>query len=484
MSEKVKKRLFYILAAVAFLSVFIYTSVTPHMADDINYKFTVSEANNFFDLFVQEYEHYMLHGGRSVAHFMLRVFLYIGNKTVFNVCAGLVFMLQSLLIYANIDMKKKYDVRVYALILGFLWLLDPAMSQTVFWEDGACNYLFTTTIILGFMTCFRKFLELEKKNTIKLMIGMAVLGLLAGWGNENTSGGAIFFVLCLLFFKWREKKNFSFVKPWMICGLVSGSIGFVIQILSPGNSHRSADAADEEHAGELLAYPARFLKVVLNIKNNYLILILMLVIMLILIRYMCVSKEKYNETTRFMKLMGVTALITDLVLIAVPSSELRTYYGAGVFMMIAVISGAAVIMNMADLSVSAESERLEGLLQGLYTSVIAVMGICLSFEYIEQGANLTRINREYNERNAYIAEQAEAGVDDVIVPKLRPKWDNRFTAGYELDITDNCDSWFNYPYQVFYGVDSVTAVDREEWEAMTEESEEDSQEDQAQESEE
>ena len=474
MSEKIRKRLFYILAAGAFLSVLIFISITPQMSDDIDYMFKVSEANNFFDLFKQEYEHYMEHGGRSVAHFTLRVFLYIGNKGVFNVFAGLLFTILSLIIYSNVNMKKKYDVRVYALILGFLWMFDPAMSNTVFWEDGACNYLYTTTIILGFMTYFRKSLQLEKKNSLKLMISMAVLGILAGWGNENTSGGAILFILILLFLKWREQKSFSFVKPWMVCGLVGSMVGYVIQMLAPGNwSRGEGSLADEEHAGELMAYPARFLKIVLNIKEHYLILTLMLVVLLIMIRTLCATRQKYNETTMLMKILGVTALATVMVLIAVPgSSQLRTYYGASIFLMLAVVDGAAVIMNMTDLSVSAESERLEKMLQGLYTSAIVVIGICLSFEYITQGANLARIYREYNERNEYIKAQAEAGVDDVIVPKLRPLWESRFSAGYEFDITEDYRDFRNVAYQTYYGVDTVTAVEREEWEKLVGESEE------------
>ena len=212
MSEKLRKKIFYILMAAAFLSVLIYAFLTPNMSDDLNYGRDVAKAENFFDLFKQEHEHYMNHGGRSVAHFILRVFLFMGTKSVFNVVSAVVFTILTLLIYANVDMRRKYDIRVYAVVLGFLWLLDPTISQTVFWEDGACNYLFTTTILLGFMTYFRKCMIAEKKNSLALMIVFSVWGILSGWCNENTSGGVILFLLVLLYFKWREKKSLSFIK--------------------------------------------------------------------------------------------------------------------------------------------------------------------------------------------------------------------------------------------------------------------------------
>ena len=140
MSEKLRKKIFYILVAVAFLSVLIYAFLTPNMSDDLVYwdrdDYGTKLANSFFDLFKLEYMHYLDHSGRNVAHFILRIFLLMRTKWVFNVVSALVFMIQTLLIYANVDMKKKYDVRVYALVISFLWIFDPAISNTVFWEDN------------------------------------------------------------------------------------------------------------------------------------------------------------------------------------------------------------------------------------------------------------------------------------------------------------------------------------------------------------
>ena len=72
------------------------------------------------------------------------------------------------------------------------------------------------------------------------------------------------------------------------------------------------------------------------------------------------GKEKYVEVTAFMKLIGFIALATVLALIAIPDGpQLRAYYGASIFLMIAVISGLAVVMNMTDLTASAENDKIE-----------------------------------------------------------------------------------------------------------------------------
>jgi len=476
MSEKLRKKVFYLLVITAFLSVMIYAFLTPNMSDDLNYGREVAKANNFFDLFVQEYEHYMGHGGRSVAHFMLRVFLYMGTKSVFNVVSALVFTIQSLLIYTNVDIKKKYDIRVYSLVICFLWLLDPAISNTVFWEDGACNYLFTTTIMLGFMTYFRKCMTADKKDSVKLTAIMAVFGIFSGWGNENTSGGVILFVLIMLYLKWRENKDFKFVKHWMVSGLIGSVVGFLIMIATPSNFSRGESAAQKEAHSGLLGIMARLLKIIINIKENYLILVFMFVVLLIMIRSICVSKDKYAEVTGFMKIMGVVSLATVIVLVVVPGDpQLRTYYGSSIFLMTAIINGFAVVMNMTDLTVQPGGEKFERMLQGVYTSAIVVTCIWLSFDYVVQGANVARVNREYKERYEYLEKKAAEGEIDVEAPLLRPDWYCRYTAtAYDNDLVEGFvaeesdprygDYYVNrHVYCEQYGFDSVVGVKRDGW---------------------
>ena len=467
MPDSKQKRLFYIITVISFIMILIYEILTPNMSDDIIYGDVVATANSIGDLFKQEYEHYIGHGGRSVAHIILRFFLYSGNKIFFNIGASLVFVFESVLIYLNLDYRKKYDIRLYGLVILFLWFLDPAMSNTVFWETGACNYLFTGTIAIAYCTYFRRHMRLESENKISLMIKMFVLGLLAGWCNENTSGGVILFGLILFVDKWLANgKKCGFVKPWMITGFVGNLIGFAVMILSPGNFGR-AEVTEEEHTG-LLAIMARLLKIVINIRDNYFILVAAFVVLLIFIYYMSADKKKFLETTKYMRMLGFVALMTAFSLIAVPSSQIRTYYGAGLFMMMAVLNGAGIMANTLFMSGSA-SDKEGGLsytmLQTAVTSLVAVWAIVLAFTYIEQGANLARIKREMDERDAYVWQQVEAGEVEICVPRLRPQWENRFSFAYDSDISDDCDYWINLFYTEHYGIECFWSVDREEWTA-------------------
>ncbi|SFU66791.1 DUF3329 domain-containing protein [Butyrivibrio sp. INlla21] len=467
MPDKNKKKIFYGLVFLAFVSVTIFSFLTPAMCDDIIYGDTVAEANNFFDIFVQEYEHYMGHSGRSVAHIMLRIFLYIGSKAFFNIVAGIVFAIQTLLIYANIDNRKKYDIGMYSLVVLFLWFFDPTMSNSVFWETGACNYLFTSTIMLAFITIYRKKARSGAAEKPITAVRMFVLGLLSGWCNENTSGGVILFLLILLYLKYRENKDFKFIKPWMITGLVGCITGLAFLVLAPGNGNRKLAAIDNESHSGLLAFGARFLKVTLNIKDNYMVLTMMFAVLLVVIAYMMASKSKFFEMTGYMRLMGFIALATAYAVVAVPGSpQLRTLYGAGIFLMIAVLNGIAVIANTVMLGGS--DTFPQGLLQMFITSCTVILAILLVFTYIEQGANLARIKGEFDERDAYLKECAANGEDDVDAPMLRPGRENRFTMAYESDISDDPDYWINDAYRWHYGIDNITGIPRDEWNELYE----------------
>ena len=343
MSQKARKITFYCMAAVAFLAVTIYEFLTPYMSDDIIYGDTVATAGSIFDLFRQEAEHYISHSGRSVAHIILRFFLYSGHKSIFNVVSGAVFVLLSILIYSNVRGKKDYDIKIYGCVLAMLWFLDPAIANTVFWASGTCNYLYTTTIIMTFVTIYRRNID-DNKNSVLLTIGMFVLGVAAGWCNENTSGGLILFVLIELFYHFIiSKKSFKFVKPWMISGLAGSLLGFVMLLLSPGNYNR-LDATDEEHTG-LLAMAARFLKITLNIKDNYFILVAIFAVIVVFLIYLSGKDSYFYASIKSMSLFGVLFLATCYALIMVPSSELRSYYGASIFLMTGIAQGVAALEN-------------------------------------------------------------------------------------------------------------------------------------------
>ena len=459
--EKRSGLLFGLTVFAAFVLIFIFNVLTPMMTDDLFYSKTVSEASGIGELFAQEYTQYMTWTGRSVCHMILRFFL-LTDKMVFNVADSLVFVLLTLLIYWNVEHKKKYDIPVYLLINLLLWMFGVLFRQTVLWETGACNYLWGSAIIMSFVTLYRYGLKRESasgqqsglKHPALWTVFLPVLGVLAGWCNENSSGGGLLMVLlCLGFYLYEQKKKNASsgraLKPWMVTGLIGQVVGLAFMVLAPGNAVRAA-AREEEHSG-LLGYMARFQKITLAVRENFLILLIIGLLLFIIVYYQKKSWKALWAYSRNGILWAFMFLATCYALVLAPEPQARAYFGAGVFLTV------AVVQFFVDVS------EKEVIFASLKTGMISVMLLTMFFTYMDSGANLARIYREYNERDVYLTEKAAEGVTDVTVPMLRPDFETKYSDGYNSDIQEDPGYWVNVAYASYYGFHSVSGVPREEW---------------------
>lgn len=83
------KYLFYFISACIFLIIYILTYKTNLSADDYNYMYiwkTDTKISSILDIAISQYNHYFDWGGRSIAHFLVQLFLYLG-KNSFNFLA-------------------------------------------------------------------------------------------------------------------------------------------------------------------------------------------------------------------------------------------------------------------------------------------------------------------------------------------------------------------------------------------------------------
>ena len=438
-----QKNIFFGIVTISFLAILIYNILTPLMSDD--FLFNPSSPYTLIDLIKEEYNNYMTWNGRSVLQFIMHVFL-LFSKSLFNILNSLCFILLTFLIYWNIKGKCEYDFTTYTLITLMLWQFGISFDQTVLWLSGACNYLWGIVIILGFVTLFRY--KTEHPNTIKyeklLSLGLFFFGLLAGWCNENTSGGGLLLVLFFLISYYLENKA---IKPWMITGTAGMITGLLLMVMAPGNSVRGALNQSEESHDGILGLIGRFLKINEAVEQH---LFPMLIVIIILATYFILKGEKLKDFI-VPAAYVFAALATSYVLIFTPQPMDRAYFGAGIFVTIAFIQ----------LVTSIPKEDLY--LNAIKYGGIIVFVIFMFFSYCENGANLVRILREVNEREEYILEQKEQGNLELVVPKLRPEFESKYSFMYMNDVDENPDYWGNWIYEMYYGLDNIIGVPREEW---------------------
>ena len=443
--EKYRRVVFIGLVAISFLLILIYNAFTPMMTDDLTYKENVLRADSLWDLIHQEVYQYRTWTGRSVNHMLLRLFL-LGDKWFFNICNSLAFVALTLFMYGNVEHKKRYDGFVYLLINLFLWVFAVSFEQTVLWQTGACNYLWGSMMIMGYLTVFRYCMKNDYDGVYQMApaVGLLLLGILSGWCNENTSGGCILLtVIGIGFYLWKNKR----IRIWMITALAGNLIGFLFMVLAPGNANR-AQYMEEEHTG-LFALISRWQKCNLAIRNHFFVLIAIAVVVFILVR---LQKAKW-ERSRNMLIYFFVFIATCYALVLAPEPMGRAYFGAGIFLIISCVQG---IVDVSDMDLY---------LRALKLSAVSILGLYFLFDYMDCGAHLMRIYRESQERFRYIEEQKAAGNTEITVPLLRPAFQNKYSDAYNSDLSaEDSGYWVNVAYATYFHVDSISAMPREEWE--------------------
>lgn len=441
LSDKARKILFYIVIAISFVAVLFYTCVTPIMSDDL--PFIANPYQSLGEILKACYEEYMDVNARQVTHFIMRCFL-SGPKWLFNICNAAAFVTVMLLMYWNVDGRKKYDFTLLGLINLLVWHYGVSFDQTVLWEGGSCNYLWGALIFLSFITCYRY--ALKKQDTIKqgnlLAIGLFVLGVLSGWCNENSSGGCLLIILAYFGLAYYEKRK---IKPWMISGILGNMVGLGFLVLAPGNANRM-DLMQEEHTG-IMALVSRFLKINNVVYEYFLVMIIITVVIVVYLWLKGNAWESFQTIGVFM----LAGFATSYVLILTPQPMDRAHFGAGLFITIACVQAVALIPK--------EELHLNVLKYG-GTLAFAVF---MYFVYFENGADLTRIYRETIERENYILEQKEAGNYDLVVPMIRPEFQTKYSFIYLNDVEEDPNTWGSVIYRDYYGLNSLRGVPRDEW---------------------
>lgn len=441
MSIKSRRIIFGICIVISFVAVLFYTGVTPIMSDDLPY--IANPYRSLSAIIKACYEEYMDVNARQVTHFIMRCFL-SGPKWFFNICNAVAFVAVMLLMYWNVEGRKKYDFTLFGLMNLLVWHYGVAFDQTVLWEGGSCNYLWGALIFLAFITWYRYALKNQEtiKHEILLAIGLFLVGVLSGWCNENSSGGCLLIVLAFFGLSYYEKRK---IKLWMISGILGNIVGLGFLVLAPGNANRM-DLMQEEYTG-IMALISRFLKINNVVYEYFLVMILITLVIVVYLWFKGYSWEHFKTISVFL----LAGFATSYVLVLTPQPMDRAHFGAGLFITIACVQAVALIPK-----------------DDLYLNVLKYGGtlafaVFMYFVYFENGADLTRIYRETMERENYILEQKEAGNYDLVVPMIRPQFQNKYTFIYRNDVEEDPNSWGSVIYRDYYGLNSLRGIPRDEW---------------------
>ena len=432
---------FYLISSGFCCAILIFNFLTPMLADDYSYTFSWYDRNSITTLseaFLSIYAHYFKWGGRAVTHFIATVFLLIG-KPVFNVFNAAVYCWLAYMIYRfSVIYARKGQLLIYLAIHLSLWFAVPAFGQDFLWLIGACNYLWPAAFIFTFIWPFYQYAMTGKLLSNKYLIWlMPLLGLLAGWGNENTSGAGIFFVIALLILM---KKTEQKIPGWMLISLGAQIIGFAFMIAAPGNYIRLERGTED--IGFLLTYGGRLSVCNQMIYEHMLPFLLGYIFLLVLVCYQHIeSSKKYIAF-----LFGVTALANNYVMLIVTEYPERAALGTVLFLTAGLLYCTSLLLNQDTIKWAC----------AVVCSLLAVFAIQYTYGLMDIGYTY----RVYNRRIASIIEQREAGVLDIVTYRIEPK--TKFNGLYGLeDLQGYPTHWLNGNTSNYFGLNTIVAFPEE-----------------------
>lgn len=427
-----KQKILLILSGI-FLLMLVLNYLTPLLADDYSYSNMLdgSPINNIKDIIINQIEHYFKWGGRSISHTIAQIFLVFVSKSIFNILNSLAYILLIYLIYKLAKPEYKDKPSLLIVIHLLLWFILPVFGQTCFWIIGSCNYLWTTLIILTFLNIYK---NIDKnKNSIFKTIFMFILGIIAGWTNENTSFGLLVIILGILTTRKLEYKKQK-LPIWTKTGLIGTLVGFIILIIAPGNFIRKEVFADENFI--IIKLIKRIAKYTMHLADYLLPLIVIASILISIILY---HKKKIKPTI-FIYLIGAFFTIYSMTLS--PTFPPRAWFGVAVFMIIAIIN------------LLFETIELHRLYKYVYINSIIIFSFIFISSYVKAYDDISMLKITWNYRKELIETEKNNGNYNIIVELYET--DNKHNPSYGLiDLNETSYDWPNPEVANHFKINSI-----------------------------
>ena len=421
--------------------------LTPYMADDFRYMFHVGTGERIAslgDVIGSQAAHYFQWGGRSVAHSLAQIFLALPSKVWFDVCSALVLSAFMLLLYKHSVGDKGGFCPLLLVFPPLLWFTLPVtlFGQCLLWLTGACNYLWTGCLILAFLLPYRRLFDpsvvLSSTRIAFKAAGMLLLGLAAGWCNENTSGAAVLFVAGCLIWRRLEKKP---LPAWSLTGLAGGAVGFLVLIAAPGNYVRAGNYGP---AGGLLAsLPGRIAVSTRILWQNGGSLCLAFAVLCLLV---AVQRQPWR-----CQVLGlwyfVCGVACNYAMVLAPEYVDRAYFGVYLFLLLACGRQLAQLLR-------------GGLARGVRAALLAAALLACAWTAVQSlpfYSDSLRVARETRLVYADLADQRAAGVRDAKAACVLT-YNARCAGAYLAILSEDPTYWINEYFARWQGFDSVTGV--------------------------
>ena len=429
---------------------YLYSFIWQGNAMNIPLSANAVRVSSFSDLLTSQWSHYLTWGGRSVAHTVAQFFLWKG-KGLFNFVNALVGTLLVTEIYWCIHKGKvsfSFEPKRVYWIFFALWAFTPGFTPVFLWLTGACNYLWTCVMLLGFMVPYIKkyyFPEEKVGGSVFFTSIMFFFGIVSGWTNENS---VCWIILLLMLFLLRLHKNDCDIHNWMYAGLAGLIIGYMLLVFSPGNVSRLHLIHGSGWDG------VQYIKT--NCETLFKVMICQFFLWYFLLRFLygTVHKssgiENLKKEILFASALGVISLGTTVIMLLAPEFPERSGF-IGTVLLIIAAGTVWQIQEEYTLNLIQDSAKkfltVTGVFYFVMTSVITLRNFNDTNEW-NQELLLHVLQTKTENKNSVLSVKPfrKAGKTEVMM------------SGFHIvqnDLSDDVNSWENVAFARYYGIKGV-----------------------------
>ncbi|MCB6527968.1 DUF6056 family protein [Enterococcus avium] len=439
------KRIFLVALIGVYVVFFLLNYLTPLIADDFAY---IYKTGSFTSILYDEYLQYLHQNGRSIAHIMARFFLLM-PKMIFNLINPIIFLGIVYFIYkiSNQNRIKYNSVRFFLIVIS-IFLFVPKFGETLLWETGSFNYLWTFLIMISFLYVYHKKTIYNETTKIPIL-AMFVFGIFAGWCNENTSAGTLLLIVGYVVIE--AKVNNKSISGWMISGLLGEILGFIIMMNSPGNKIRSGWFA--RSSWSLLK---KFFYGLADVSNaltkNASILIILTVISIVFCVFL--YRTKYNYILGVMYLLVGGATCYSLSISPAGFNWGRSYFGGIMFIII------AFIICFPDFR-----EKNSSIINPFFSTILLTLTIYAFFNFTNGLVDIYESYGQINQRYSFIVSEKKKGNNHPEVSDFDfyPKTEYPAYSPALSHINSDENYKYNKYTASYFGVKTVKTLPSKEW---------------------
>lgn len=434
--------LLILLVAIIGVQFYILNTNTPYCRDDYSYSYTFAvkenkfRIENFRQVIDSQINHYKVVNGRAVTHTLAQTFLMF-DKSVFNAFNTIAFLLLLYLIVYHARGKKTPSPTLFLTAFLSVWFFTPHIGKSYLWLTGACNYLWGILIILLYLVPLTRAIHRKSNISVQVLIILSplyfLLGLIAGFTNENTAAALLVISTLLIAAITYKRKKFPL---WTLSGYTGSICGFLLMLTSPGQSAR-LDA--NGGFGDIKVWIDRFLYISDDFFKHHTVLLALVLVFVII----AIIRKR-------VKSLLLTAIFFVGSLASVYSMILSPYFPLRVW------SGPTVLLTVT--LVSAVNTAFEGVDFKKFTAVSCVVFSLLGYVYAEDFKtaynDTLEIKTKVDERVEVINDAKRKGESEVTLKGI--KSESRFVPYvYFDDLNNNPDTWPNTAIAMYYGLDKV-----------------------------